>query len=82
MFVNIINEESQNNKLCSGSKSVNQYLSIIECPYLYVKYQLLERVTQNFPRNSCSNLRSLYLSTKCQIPQHVRDYFPHTKIRV
>ncbi|CAF4757623.1 unnamed protein product [Rotaria sp. Silwood2] len=52
--------------------------------YLSVDYQVLKRVTQDFTRNTtrinCSKVRSLCLIGKCRIPEHMKQYFPHTKI--
>ncbi|CAF3327609.1 unnamed protein product [Rotaria sp. Silwood2] len=52
--------------------------------YLSVDYQALNRVTQEFTRNTtrlnCIKLRCLGLNGICEIPKYVKEYFPHTKI--
>ncbi|CAF3478875.1 unnamed protein product [Rotaria sp. Silwood1] len=52
--------------------------------YLTVDYQALNRVTQQFTRNTtqlnCIKLRCLGLNDIFQIPIYVKEYFPYTKI--
>jgi hypothetical protein len=52
--------------------------------FLFVVYRSLERVTQNFQREAtrinCAKLHSLCIHGISSIPEHVKDYFPHTFI--
>ncbi|CAF1128301.1 unnamed protein product [Rotaria sordida] len=52
--------------------------------FLAVCGQALERVTENFTRNTtrinCAKLRLVYLVGKYEITQQLKDYFPHTNV--
>ncbi|CAF3818585.1 unnamed protein product [Rotaria sordida] len=52
--------------------------------FLFVFYRPLEKVTQNFQREAtrinCAKLRHLSMYGISSIPEHVKDYFPHTVI--
>jgi hypothetical protein len=52
--------------------------------FLYVDYQTLKRVTQDFTRKTtrtnCTKLGFLGLICECEIPEYLKQYFPHTKI--
>ncbi|UJR23761.1 hypothetical protein I4U23_026738 [Adineta vaga] len=51
---------------------------------LYIKYESLERVTQNFMREStrinCTKVDKLYLSDRSKCSNSLEEYFPNTKI--
>ncbi|CAF5097090.1 unnamed protein product [Rotaria sp. Silwood1] len=52
--------------------------------FLNVDYQILKRVTQDFTRKTtrtnCRKLGFLGLICECEIPEYLKQYFPHTKI--
>ncbi|CAF1328519.1 unnamed protein product [Rotaria sordida] len=52
--------------------------------FLAVCGQALERITENFTRNTtrinCAKLRLVYLVGKYEITQQLKDYFPHTNV--
>jgi hypothetical protein len=52
--------------------------------YLYVAYDLLEKVTHNFTRDAtrmnCSKINHLLLFNKPAFALDLKDYFPHAKI--
>ena len=51
---------------------------------LFVDYEAMKRVTENFTRNTtrinCAKLRSIYLLGAKKITKHIKDYFPQTKV--
>ncbi|CAF1049691.1 unnamed protein product [Adineta steineri] len=52
--------------------------------FLYVTYRSLERVTHHFQREAtqinCTKLRCLSINGISSIPDHVKNYFPNTKM--
>ncbi|CAF3350760.1 unnamed protein product [Rotaria sp. Silwood2] len=52
--------------------------------FLLIDYQTLKRVTEDLTRKTtrtnCTKLGSLGLVRECEIPEYLKQYFPHTKI--
>jgi len=63
---------------------LNTKMSFRNDVYLYVAYDSLQRVTNNFTRDAtrinCSKINYLLLFNKPELSCDLRDYFPHAKI--